>query len=170
MNVLIFALASVALAASVVFVVGGRPRTYSSRAAITASPDEVFAHLTRPELLTRWIGGLVASEDLTGEGLRVGARSREIIEEGGRRFEMESEVLQVTPGRLLSVRLMAEGMDIQADYTLEPQGGQTVVSLRQVARYGGGLRLAAPFLDGVVERKLARDFETLKRLAEQRIP
>jgi uncharacterized protein YndB with AHSA1/START domain len=170
MTMLVVALASVALAAAVVFVVGGRPRTYSSSAVITASPDEVFAHLTRPELLTRWVGGLVASEDLTGEGLRVGARSREIIEEGGRRMEMEGEVLQVTPGRLLSMRLTAEGISIQADYTLEPRGGQTVVSLTQVAHYGGGLRLAAPFLDGAVERKLARDFEALKRLAEQRVP
>jgi len=167
---LVIAVAAVALAAAVVFVVGGRPRTYSSRTEITASPDELFAYLTRPELLTRWVGGLVASEDLTGEGLRVGARSREIIKEGGRRIEMESEVLQVTPGRLLSMRLWAKGIVIQADYTLEPRGDQTVVSLTQVARYAGGLRLAAPFLDGAVERKLARDFEALKRLAERRAP
>jgi len=167
---LVVALAIVALAAAVVFVVGGRPRIYSSSVAVTASPDALFAHLTRPELLTRWMGGLVASEDLTGEGLRVGARGRETIEQGGRRMVMESEILQVTPGRLLSVRLMAEGYDVQADYTLEPQGGQTVVSLRQVARYGGGLRLVAPFLDGMVERKMASDFAALKRVAEQSVP
>ena len=164
---LVIALVGLTLAASVVFVVGGRPRTYSSRTAIAASPDEVFAYLTRPELLKRWMGGFVASEPLTEGGLRPGARSREIIEEGGRRMVMECEVLQLTPGRLLSVRLTAEGMDVQADYVLEPRGGETLVSLKQVALYGGALRLAAPFLDGMVERKLVRDFEALKAQAER---
>lgn len=170
LKMLAVALAGVVIAVAVIFVLGGRPRTYSARVAIAAPPEEVFGYLTQPELLKLWISGLTASEPLTNDGVRPGARSREIVVENGRRVEMESEILEVTPGRSLSVRLTGEGMVVVADYALGSEGGKTLVTLTQVARYGGAFRLAAPFLDGLVERQLASNFETLRVHAERRAP
>jgi uncharacterized protein YndB with AHSA1/START domain len=134
---------------------------------IAAPPARVFRFLTDPGLLTRWIGGLQASEPLTAGGLRVGARSREILLERGRRSELVSEVTELQPERLLVTRLESSLLTAESRFELKSRAGGTVVHHRLVPRYRGVFRLLAPFFARTVQNKLQSDLARLRKLAEE---
>jgi hypothetical protein len=70
----------------------------------------------------------VESRPLGDGTLRLGARSLEIVEESGRRFEITSEVTALAPGRVLEVRLEAPGLDGTSRFELQARDGSTAVS------------------------------------------
>ena len=113
---------------------------YSAEVEINAPSQLVFSWMTEPEKLTQWIRGLVGSEPIGDPGLKVGARSLETIEEGGRTCVMESEVLELVPNEKLVVALeMKRGPTMKsiASYTLLEEAGRTTVRLDQEGSYGG---------------------------------
>jgi uncharacterized protein YndB with AHSA1/START domain len=69
---------------------------------ICAAPDRVFAYLIVPELVRRWQLDLAEPAPLPPEGLRVGTRQRSVVEEYGRRFEVETLVVGFRENELLA--------------------------------------------------------------------
>ena len=138
---------------------------YTATTVIARSAADVFPLLTEPELLKRWIGGLESSVPLTEGGLRLGARSRETVVEGGRRMAVESEVVELDPPRLIAVTLdgAAQGL---VRYTLnEVSGGSTLVYECEL-RFKGLMALLAPLARGPAQAKVESDLARLKALAE----
>jgi uncharacterized protein YndB with AHSA1/START domain len=140
---------------------------HRAETSINGTPERVFPWLTQPDLLTQWLGGLVESIPQGDGRLAVGARSREVIEDNGRRFTVESEVVGLEPGRLLAVNLTGDMFDIVSRYRLESAGATTRVQHTMDTRYKGITRLFAPFLRGAVQRKLDADLARLKGLVEE---
>lgn len=132
---------------------------------VPASPSQVFACLTEPALLTRWVGGLESSEPLTEGGLRVGARSRETVVEGTRQTQMVTEVTALVPDRSLRFRIDSKAIRGHSSYELEPSGGGVRLRHQLDVEYRGLLRILGPLFKPVVQRKLERDLERLSSLA-----
>jgi uncharacterized protein YndB with AHSA1/START domain len=147
---------------------GGRTFTFGSEVLLAAPPEQVFPYLTEPALLTQWMGGLVESRPLDDGVLRVGARAREVVEENGKRFEMESEVVGLEPNRTLEVSLRHPSMECVNRYQLEPEDSHTRVTMTMRLSGRGFMRLMAPFIGGPARRKLDADFGRLKELLEAR--
>lgn len=139
---------------------------HQAETSINGAPERVFPYLTQPDLLTQWMGGLVESIPHGDGRLAIGARSREVIEDNGRRFTVESEVVGLEPGRLLEVNLTGEMFDIASRYRLEAAGATTRVYHTLEARYKGVSRIFAPFIRGAVQRKLEADLARLKKVVE----
>ncbi len=149
---------------------GGRTFHYRAEVLVAAAPEQVFSHLTDPALLKQWIGGLVESTPMGDGALRVGAKSREVVEANGRRFEMQSEVLRLEPNRLLEVSIQNDFAQTISRYQLEPDNGRTRLTHTMQANYQGLFaRLMAPFIGRAVavQSKLDNDFNQLKQLAEK---
>jgi uncharacterized protein YndB with AHSA1/START domain len=159
-------LALAAAAGALLWFVGGRMAVHQVETAINETPGRVFDYLTQPELLTQWMGGLVESIPVGDGRLVVGARSREVIEDNGRRFTLDSEVVGLEPGRLLAVSLTGDMFDFTSRYRLDSAGPTTRVHHTLEARYKGITRLFAPFLRGAVQRKLEADLARLKEAVE----
>ena len=112
-----------------------------------------------------WIDGLVESTPLTDDGLKVGARSREVMEDHGERFEFEIVITEPNPPGLLGVRIASEFFDSRVRYELRDRGGVTNLSYFGDTQFGGFLfRLMEPVVAASAEAKIAADLETLKRL------
>lgn len=158
--------ALVLAAGLVLWVMGGAKAENSASISIAAPPERVFAYLTEPDHLVRWIGGLKKSEPLTSDGLRVGARSRETVEEDGRRLEMETVVTRLEPGRLLEVQINAGMFEARNRFELTQEAGATRVVQTLEAQYRGAARLIAPFLKGSVQKKLESDLARLRGIVE----
>jgi len=133
---------------------------------IAAPAERVFAWLTEPELMQRWVGGLREFRPLDPEP-GPGARSEQVVELGGRRMDVRSELVRYEPGEAVTAQLTGKGFDVTTGYRLEAGDSGTVVHATVDTKLHG---LAGRLLGGVVEkhaqRKLERDLATLKQLVE----
>jgi uncharacterized protein YndB with AHSA1/START domain len=142
---------------------------YDSAVVIAALPDRIFPYFTEPERLKQWVGGLIETVPLTDEGPRVGAKSREVVEENGRRMVFESEILHLHPNRLLEVELRGDALEAVSRYELKGIDDGTRVSHAMHVAYNGlFMKLLSPFIRRAVQRKLAADFVRLKEVVEKR--
>jgi uncharacterized protein YndB with AHSA1/START domain len=134
---------------------------------IHAAPETVFAAMTDPDTVVKWVSGLVASEQLTDTGLVVGARSREVIRDGKREVVMLSTVTAVEPGRRLTMRLEGAGMTAETDFRLTPLGeGRTRVEHELRTSYSGILRWIEFLFRAAVQRKVEADLGRLREYLE----
>lgn len=134
---------------------------------INKAPEAIFPYFTEPEKLKSWIFGLVESKTLTEGGLRVGAKSEEIVELGDERTVMQIEVIAVEPNKLLVAKVTSEGFDGEIRYILEPSGASTTF------RYVGDFqykplmaRLLEPLITPAAHGKLEGDLAKLKSVVE----
>lgn len=149
------------------WVMGGRRFVYSVSAELAAPPEVVFGFLTEPAKLKTWIGGLVESRPVGDGALRVGARAVEIVEEGGRRMEMASVVTAVEARKRLVVEIQNDFALMENEFQLEPGvNGQTKLTQTLRVNYRGWMRMLAPFLGGMTQRKLEGDLASLKKVAQ----
>jgi len=147
--------------------IGGRTDVYDLEITINASPERVFPYLTDPQLLPKWLSGLVESKPITEGGLRVGAKSIETIAENGQSFTMESEITRYEPNREMQVRLTSDMLEVLADYELQPEGNGTKLRYTATMNYKGFItRVMAPLLSGSIRNKLEGDMSRLKQLVE----
>jgi len=167
----VWAVLGIALGVLLVYVgvqIGSRRTWRNGGTVVVNAPAEtVFACLTEPDQLKQWIGGLEASEPLTAEGLCVGARSREVVVERGRRYELESEVTALEEPFALTVVLRHAGFTSTAAYRLTPHDGETVVELVQhTAYHHWWARVFAPMVTRAAQRKIEGDLRRLATVAE----
>lgn len=139
---------------------------YRAQVSIAATPVQIYPFLTEPERLKQWLGGLVESKPLTEGGTRVGARSLEIVEENGRRMEMESVILDVRTNELLAVEISSSMALMRSEYRLTGDGARTRVDHTMNAHYKGFVRLLAPFIRGMVQKKIDGDLDRLRQVVE----
>ena len=130
-------------------------------------PAAVFPYLTDGEKLRQWVGGLVESTALTEGGARVGARSREVVEERGQRFELETGITRYAPNEVLQARITSKGFETLSTYRLQEDSGRTRLTSVLESRYTMLLaRLLAPIVTRQAQKKLEADLDRLKRLVE----
>lgn len=134
---------------------------------VEAPVQEVYAWITEPEKLKQWMGGLVESTPLTTDGLRVGARSREVFEMGDERRVMEVEITALRPNERLEAKVTSDGFVVDVRYILSQKDGLTRVTYIGDAKYTRlHLRLMEPIITPMAQQKLEDDFARLKEMIE----
>jgi uncharacterized protein YndB with AHSA1/START domain len=128
----------------------------------------VFPWLLEPERLAQWIGGLVETEPLTEGEPRVGSRSREVVEERGRSYVLETELTALEPGERLEARITSgAGFTCESSYRLDEREGRTRLTCVLETEYKPFVaRLFAPLVTRQAQRKLESDLARLKELVE----
>ena len=137
-----------------------------SRVEIGAPPATVFPWLVDPDRLSRWISGFVGSEPIGSGEVRVGSRSRDIIEAEGRRIEVETEIVELRPGKRLAVRITSSGHDQVDSYDLDARDDSTELTYRSDMRMRGLTRLLTPLITPQIRARAVKDLATLKREVE----
>jgi uncharacterized protein YndB with AHSA1/START domain len=155
------------LAGFALYLAGGRPRVVRARLDIDATPERVFRCLTEPELLMRWIAGLVETTPLTTDGVRTGARSRDVIVEGGRRIVFDSEITRMDRPGVLDVLLTMRGVSVACEYRITPRGTGAALAVEERIQLGGAMRLLAPIATRQMDRQLVAALDRLRGLAAE---
>jgi uncharacterized protein YndB with AHSA1/START domain len=134
---------------------------------IAAPPTTVFPWLAESEARCRWMGALVESEPLTHGPPQPGSRFRDVFEDHGQRIELEAELVEVEPPRVLVVHLVSDVFEATIDQRLERADGGTRLTAEIETTY---TKLAARLLASVVTRhaqkQLEADLARLKELVE----
>lgn len=137
-----------------------------SRVEIGAPATAVFPWLVEPERLGRWISGFIGSEPIGSSEVRIGSRSRDIIEAEGRRIEVETEIVELRPGERLAVRITSSSHEQLDRYDLETRDGVTQLTYRSDMRMRGLTRLLGPLITRQIRARAEKDMATLKRQVE----
>ncbi len=147
---------------------GAKGKGYHEASVVINKPAvAIFPWLTDPGKQKEWIFGLAESKPLTEGGLRVGARSEEIMLLGEEQTVMESEVTALDPNKLMAVKVTSEGFDGDIRYALEEAGASTTLRYIGDFRYKPFmLRLLEPLITPSAQRKLEGDLMKLKSVVE----
>jgi uncharacterized protein YndB with AHSA1/START domain len=134
---------------------------------IAAPRERVFAWLTEPELMLRWVGGLRDFRPLDPEP-GPGARAQQVVELGGRRMDVRSEITRYEPGEAVEARLDGKGFEVETAYSLDATDGTTtcVRATVHTRLHGLGGRLLGGVVERGAQRKLEGDLARLKELVE----
>jgi uncharacterized protein YndB with AHSA1/START domain len=150
------------------------PITMEVRASIDAPPERVFAAVSDPDALGKWMSGLVRIERLGGPATGKGARFREVRRMMGHEAGEVFEITAYDPPR--SFELFCDGRqgsskrgEFRFRYELEPRGGGT--DLRVTGTVGGLGRFwefLGRMFSGMLRRAVAKDLASLKAHVEGR--
>lgn len=137
-----------------------------SRVEIRVPPATVFPWLVEPERLARWIGGFISSEPAGPGEVRVGARSRDTIEAEGRRFEVDTEIVELRQPERLAVRITSSDFHQVDSYDLDGSHGTTRLTYRSDLQLGGFMRLLGPLVAARLRARARTDLAKLKHEVE----
>ena len=132
------------------------------------SPVEiVFGYLENPEHIKEWVDGLVEMELLTNGGSRVGAKTRQVHVEHGRRIELFEEVLAYEPNQRVKIKAETEGFWLTAEYKLHPVNGGTRIDYEAETHLESWfMKLMSPIVHRASRQKVIGDLGRLKTLVE----
>lgn len=160
----------IAFAGVMVLLGGGRNVTRTeAHIEIDRPKSAIFPFLTDGPNLRKWIGGLESFQ--TTDDLKVGRRAQVVMVLGGRRHELTSEVLALTPPQSLTIQLDHAEFRDEISYSLVehdgPSGKTTTLSQRGDTHYKELLiRLLTPLFARDVQRAMNDNLATLKGLVE----
>jgi hypothetical protein len=135
--------------------------------AIGCPPGQIARILLDPEKAPLWNTGLERFEVVSLAPGLVGSRARLHFMQGGRRYVMEDELLEVEPDRRFLSRVCGDALKAEVETLLVPTESGTQVTVRWA---GSGrpliFRLLLPLMHRGIARQARVDLEKLKLLAE----
>jgi uncharacterized protein YndB with AHSA1/START domain len=137
--------------------------SFSHTVTIPRPPEQVFPWLLEGDRVPQWMSNLERYEPEGAVGPGSTIRQRLVI--GGQTFDVPMEVVRYDPPRGAETRFSTNGIDVEASYTLAPDGTGTRLtqSLESKAR-SLSARLIVPAVQPRLERKLIADLERLQAL------
>jgi uncharacterized protein YndB with AHSA1/START domain len=125
----------------------------------------VFKYLTN---LTHWpqYRGAIQATSGPATPLDTGVTFQTKLKFLGRAFEQTHEVTAYEPNRRFTHRSTAGPFPTVYDYTFEPVGAATQLTLRLDAEVGGFFKLAEPLVAAAARRQVQNDLTTLKDILE----
>lgn len=129
--------------------------------------DDVFAYLADFENNPRWQRGMRAARWTSEPPVRVGSTYEQEATFLGRRITSNFEVVDVTPGRSVTIRSTGGTFPIEVTRRVEPDGpGRSRVSATVRGAPNGWFRLLTPVMAALVRRSVQGDYERLKEVLE----
>ncbi len=135
--------------------------------AIRRPSEEVFAFLADFEANPRWQKGMKACKFITEPPLRVGSRYEQEASFLGRKIRSLFEVVDLVPGRSITITTIESSFPITVTRSVEPDGeGGSRVRAEVSGDATGFFRIARPLLARMVQRSVDRDYRVLKESLE----
>jgi carbon monoxide dehydrogenase subunit G len=125
----------------------------------------VFKYVTNP---THWplYRGAIQATSLPAGPLDTGVTFETKAKFLGRSIEQTHEVSGYEPNHRFTHRSTTGSFPTVYDYTFEPAGAETQVTLRLDAEVGGFFKLAGPLVAAAARRQVQNDLATLKDILE----
>jgi hypothetical protein len=127
--------------------------------------DEAFAFVAEAENNPRWQRGMRSCRWTTEPPIRVGSVYEQEASFLGRPITSTFEVVDLQPGRSITIRTIRSTFPIEVTRSVEPLGGSGA-RIRALVRgdASGVYRLGRPLLRRVVQRSVRRDYRHLREL------
>ena len=133
---------------------------------VAADRVRVFRLLTEPELVPLWVEGLVESRPEGDGQVRLGARSVEVVRQGGRTTRMAAEIVELIPDSVVANRLEAADGRYLSRFELAAAGSGCRVTQSMTAEIRLPRLVPRRLVTWMLAARLRQDLRRLKRLAE----
>ena len=138
---------------------------------INSTPEIVFSWLGTPERAMMWQTSVSKTEILHETPNMIGTTFREVVEENGRRVEMNGVVTDYRKDQVLAMHLDSKYNNVDVEYRLEEIGGRTRLTMISNIRLRSFLRVLSIILWPAFKKKLLgqlnREYARLKELCER---
>jgi uncharacterized membrane protein len=139
----------------------------SSEIVINRPLDEVFTYSSNPNNVPAWYANIKAIEWKTPPPLRLGSQIAFVAHFLGRRMAYTYEIVELVPGKRLTMRTAEGPFPMETTYTWEAAvGGGTRMTLRNCGKPAGFSKFVAPFMALAVRRANRKDLALLKSRLE----
>ncbi len=157
-----------ALAAGILFWLGGKTRKYRVETTIQAPTTEVFKHITDPALIPQWAEGVVKIQPLSDGKSQPGSRAKITYQKDGQEIELTDEIKTIEENSRLVVASTGSVFRVSSDYSLMENGAtQTKLRVEVHLNYRGIYRFIGPFLSNKEnETRLESDIQKLRANVE----
>ena len=137
--------------------------TANAEISIRRTPQEVFDFLADFENNPGWQKGMKSCRFVTEPPLRVGSRYEQEASFLGRKIRSLFEVVELEPGRSITITTIESSFPITVTRSVEPDGeGGSRVRAEISGDATGFFRIARPLLARMVQRSVDRDYRVLK--------
>ena len=127
--------------------------------------EVVFAYLADLENLPSWNYAIQETRKVTPGPVEVGSRYHQVRTVPARREE-SLEVVELEPGRRLSVRGTLNTLPARLDYVLDAEGDATVLTNTVELSTSGPLSLVAPVATRRIRSAVAANLDVLRQVLE----
>ncbi len=131
---------------------------------------EVFGFLADLRNWSLWQPDLRVSEQISGGSMEAGATFQQALDIKGRRVDLLCEVTGNEPNEKLSFACDREDVSLALDFTLEPVGDRTRLTVRGEGRLSGFYSLLEPLVDREANEQVNTNLHNLKDFLEARSP
>lgn len=136
---------------------------------INASPEKVWTDLMNPDNLKHWLTGFVSITPLAGKIGEAGSTSQLKFVENGKEIEVTETVISGVPGQQYSFRMDSATFSTENDIRLVSFGSRTeLIQTVKFRPYGFFMKLLAPFINGLMKKRMLKELLKFKNLVELR--
>jgi carbon monoxide dehydrogenase subunit G len=135
---------------------------------INRPPQEVFDFMTNPANSSKWQNGTESARWVSEGPVGVGSISHTVGKLLGRKFESDAEVSQWNPPTVWGVKSSNGPLKFEGTNKFEPKDGGTLVIQTAQVEAGGFFKLAEGLAIKQLQKQVASDGQTLKKLLEAR--
>jgi len=134
---------------------------------IERAPEAVWAVVSDPSTHVRWRPALREFTPVPDGPLAVGSHIREVLAWRGREIVIDDVVTALEPARKLALRGGWKAADFEVEFTLQPVGDATEVTMDwPFYPKSFVVKLAAPFMGPAMRRSTREELELLKAYVE----
>jgi len=131
---------------------------------------EVSQYAADPDHAPLWYENIKSVEWKTPRPAQAGSRIDFVAHFLGRRLAYTYEVVELVPGRRLTMRTPGPPFSMETTYTWEDENGATCMTLRNRGTPSGFSAWLAPVMSLMVGRANRKDLAWLKRRLEGNVP
>lgn len=137
------------------------------RREIDRPAEVVFAFVSDVVNNPKWQRGQISCEWSSPAPIGVGSRYEQEARFLGRRVLSSFEVVELHPGRAITIQSAEGPFSIRVKRSVEPIGpGRSRITAEISGQPGGFFRIAGPWLARLAQRSVDADYDRLKRLLE----
>lgn len=139
---------------------------FTNTITINRPSDQVFAYLADLENLPHWNYAIEETRQVSAGPVAVGSRFRQVRSVPTRREE-SLEVVELDPGRRLTVRGTLNTFPAELEYSIEPDAGTTRLRNTVDLAVHGPLALVSPLVARQIKASVAANLTVLKTTLER---